>query len=425
MPKNKKRVVITGLGIVTALGNDLKTYYESLMAGRSGIKLWQNIKEDHCISKVGGDLSDFDLLGYLKHHPLNLPQMLQDPIKKVLPSRSLSVNLTAAACLQACHDADFFSTGYFSKKTHILAGHNIANQFEYVTSFDHFHQRAFDSGSVLQLKDDGILALINYVLQWDGTSFSVTGACASSNMALFYALDLIRRGQVKSVLVSGASNDLSPIVLDAWAMFGAISTKSFNDCPSDASRPFDARREGFVPSHGAAAVVLEDFTFAKKRGAQIYGELLGASSCMNASRLPKPYLNGLVQSMTEALQDAGVAPDQVDYINAHATSTPLGDELEVAAIKEVFGKHSYKIPVNSTKSMLGHCLTAAGATELVATVLQLNHHAVHPTINQNEKDPALDLNFVPNEAISHKMNLALSNNFGFGGYNSSIIIGKL
>jgi 3-oxoacyl-(acyl-carrier-protein) synthase len=185
------------------------------------------------------------------------------------------------------------------------------------------------------------------------------------------------------------------------------------------------RREGFVPSEGAGALVLETLAGARRRGARIHAEVLGAAAAADASRLPKPDLGGQVRAIQAALQDARVAPEQIDYVDAHATSTPLGDAVEVAAIKAALGARAYQVPVNSTKSMIGHCLTSAGIVELVATILQVENHTVHPTINQEEPDPALGLDFVPNVSRPHRIEFAISNAFGFGGLNSCVVVGRV
>jgi 3-oxoacyl-(acyl-carrier-protein) synthase len=229
---------------------------------------------------------------------------------------------------------------------------------------------------------------------------------------------------VDAVMVTGASNDLDPPSLHSWVIIEALAFRSFNDEPERASRPFDALREGFVPSQGAAAVVLETLHGARGRGARIRAEILGAAAASDASRLTKPDRNGQVRAMRGALDDARVRPEEVDYVNAHATSTPLGDAVEVAALKEVLGEHAYRVPVNATKSMLGHCLSSAGLVELVATVLQMENGVLHPTINQERKDPELDLDFVPNQARPARIDVAISNGFGFGGLNSCIVVGR-
>jgi len=261
------------------------------------------------------------------------------------------------------------------------------------------------------------------LLEARGPAFTVGGACASGNLAMMAGLDLLRAGRADAVVVSGSPIELEPLALHGWALLDALSFHSFNDAPERASRPFDRLREGFVPSEGAGALVLETLDSARRRGAAIHAEVLGASSVSDACRLTKPDLDGQRRAMELALADAAVTPSDIDYVNAHATSTPLGDAVEVAAIKTVFGERAREIPVNSTKSMTGHCLCAAGVIELIATIVQMQRGFVHPTINQEEPDPALDLDFVPNRAREARIVRAMSNSFGFGGLNSSVIVG--
>jgi 3-oxoacyl-(acyl-carrier-protein) synthase len=216
---------------------------------------------------------------------------------------------------------------------------------------------------------------------------------------------------------------MQPAYLQSWAMMDAISWKSFNDEPARASRPFDRLREGFVPSEGAGAVVLETLASARGRGARIRAELIGAASTSDAARPTRPSRDGQARVMRAALHDARVSPDQIDYVNAHATSSPLGDAVEVAALKSVFRDRAAKVPVNSTKSLVGHCVTSSGLIDFVATVLQMENGFVHPTINQEEPDPDLGLDFVPNQARDHRIDFAISNAFGFGGLNACVVIG--
>jgi 3-oxoacyl-(acyl-carrier-protein) synthase len=214
------------------------------------------------------------------------------------------------------------------------------------------------------------------------------------------------------------------VALQSLALLGALSIGTFDDEPWRASRPFDKRREGFVPGGGAGAVVLETLKGARNRGAPILAEILGGSSCCDASALTKPNLDGEVRAMRGALEDAGINAEQVQYVNAHATSTPLGDQIEVQAIKTVLGDRAHRIPVNSTKSMTGHCLTAAGLVELVATIMEMQNGILHPTINLEEPDPELDLDFVPNQARECRFDIGISNGFGFGGLNTTIVVGR-
>ncbi len=424
-----RRVVITGLGVVTTVGETTAEFHAGLVAGRSGITRWKRMDERIC-SKIGGDLGDFDLEAHLARAGARYPEELRRRARKLLRATPLSGRVTAAAALQAFADAGLAGdagpgTIEPERIGHVLGGHNLTTNYlcENVRTLDD-EPDFIDPLIGLMSLDTDVLSVASELLTLRGPSFTVGGACASGNLAVLGGLDLVRAGRVRAVVVSGATVDCDPVTLHGWAMLDALSFKSFNDAPERASRPFDARREGFVPSQGAGALVLETLASARARGARIRAEVLGASSASDASRLTKPNEDGQVRAIRAALADARVDPERVDYVNAHATSTPLGDAVEVAAIKTVLGDRARRIPVNSTKSMVGHCLAAAGVVELVATVLQMENDVVHPTINQEEKDPELDLDFVPNEARAHRIEIAISNSFGFGGLNSCVVVGR-
>jgi 3-oxoacyl-(acyl-carrier-protein) synthase len=304
-----------------------------------------------------------------------------------------------------------------------MAGHNVNGNYIYQTGKAFQEEPEFiDPLYGMMAGDTDVLSLGSDLLELRGPSFTVGGACASGNLALMTAVDLLRAGRADAVLVSAPSNDLDPPSIHAWMILDALSFRSFNDQPERASRPFDARREGFVPSQGAGAVVLETLAGARARGARIRAEVAGVAAASDGSRQTRPDRGGQVRAMRGALEDARIPADEVDYVNAHATSTPLGDAVEVAAIKDLFGARARQLAVNATKSMLGHCLSAAGIVELVATVLQLEHQVLHPTINLEEPDPELDLDFVPNQAREARLTVALSNAFGFGGLNSCAVV---
>lgn len=420
-----RRVVVTGMGLVTTMGDTLDAYRDSLAAGRSGITRWKQ-QDERIYSKIGGDLSDFDFRAHLESVGARYPTELVERAAKLLRVTPLAGRITAAAALAAFVDAGLPDSRLEPERFgHVMAGHNLNS--DYVIENLQVLQEEPDYIDPLfgmLFLDTDVLSVISELLTLKGPSSAVAGACASSNLALLTALDLIRAGRADAVVVSGAALALTPLVLQGWAIIDALSYQSFNDDPARASRPFDALREGFVPAEGAGVLVLESLASARARGARIHAEILGASASSDASRLTRPDLQGQVRAIRGALNDARINPEQVDYVNAHATSTPLGDAVEVAAIKAVFGDHAYRIPVNSTKSMLGHCLTAAAAVELIATILQMQYGFVHPTINQEEKDPELDLDFVPNEARDYRIDVAISNSFGFGGLNSCVVVGQ-
>lgn len=420
------------MGIVSPIGESVDAARQSLLAGRSGITRWKE-ESAASYSKIGGDLGEFDLKAHLACIGQTYPPSMVKRAYKLLRRSPLSTRLTAAAAMQAVTDAKLCPSGNGLTESaaitptrfgHLLAGHNLHSPYIYQNVIQHHHEpEHIDPLYGIMYLDTDVLAVISELLNLQGPNQSVGGACASGNLALLTALDQLRAGRADAILVSGGASPIGPVTRQGWAMLGALSMQSFNDRPQEASRPFDAQREGFVPSEAAAAIVLETEASASARGAHIYATLLGASSACNVSRLPHPDPAAQARVMREALADAGLQPEQINYINAHATSTPAGDVAEVAAIKTVLGDHAYRIPVNATKSMVGHCLTSAAIVELVATVIQMQHGFVHPTINLTDPDPALDLDFVPGTARAHQIEYALSNAFGFGGLNASVVVG--
>jgi len=420
------RVVITGMGVVSVVGDSPEAFFASLIAGRSGISHWKRPCDDRQYSLIGGDLSDFDLREHLARVGGSYPAEQVRCCLSLMRAAPRVTSLVAAAALQAWHDAGALAGVAPERIGHVLAGHNL-NAGYIMDNGRTFYEDEPDFIEPLFwlfALDTDVLSATSELLGIRGPSWTVCGACASGNLAVVAAVDRLRGGRADAMLVTGAPIELEPVALHGWALLDAISIRSFNDQPERASRPFDARREGFVPSEGAAALVLEPLDQAMRRGATIHGEVLGVSSTSDASRLTRPDLDGQRRAMQLALDDAGVSPAAVDYVNAHATSTPLGDAVEVAAIKAALGPRAREIPVNATKSMVGHCLSAAGTVELVATLLQMANHTVHPTINLEHPDPELDLDFVPNQARGASIDLALSNSFGFGGLNSCVVLGR-
>jgi 3-oxoacyl-(acyl-carrier-protein) synthase len=425
--EDRQRVVITGMGVVTVVGDSPASFHDALVAGRSGITQWKRPRDERHYSRIGGDLSDFDLAAHFERRAASYPEALVKRCRSLTRAAPLVPRLVAAAALQAYVDAGL-PDGIAPERTgHVLGGHNL-NAGYIIDNSLIFHQDEPDYIEPLfglHSLDTDVLSATSELLTLKGPSFTVGGACASGNLALMTAVDLLRAGRADAMLVSGAPIELEPVALHGWALLEAISTRSFNDEPHRASRPFDALREGFVPSEGAGALLLETLASARARGARVQGELLGAAATSDACRLTRPDLHGQQNAMRLSLEDARITPDQVGYINAHATSTPLGDIVEVAAIKGALGRRAQEIPVNSTKSMIGHCLCAAAVIEVVATLMQQRHDVVHPTINQEQPDPELDLDFVPNQAREAHFDVALSNSFGFGGINSCVVLGRL
>lgn len=426
MREERQRVVVTGMGVVTVLGQSTRDLLASLLAGRSGITRWKKPMDARLYCKIGGDMSQFDLEAHLGRADLGYPPNLVSAARKLLRPTPMSGRLTLPAALQAFVEAGLTDSRIPPERFgHIMAGHNLNSNYTFEGHVTFLDEPDYIDGLFGMLSiDTDVLSVVSQLLGLKGPSFTVGGACASGNLGVMAGLDLLRAGRADAVLVTGGGVEVDPPALHAWTLIDAVSYRSFNDDPERASRPFDARREGFVPSEGSGAVVLETLAGARARGAHIHAEILGASSAADASRLTKPDREGQARAMRGALADAGVDAEGIGYVNAHATSTPLGDAVEVAALKEVFGSHAYRIPVNATKSMLGHCLSAAGVVELVATILQMKAGAVHPTINQETQDPELDLDFVPNESRVWRFDLGMSNAFGFGGLNSCVVVGR-
>ena len=423
--RDDRTAAITGLGVVTTIGETPDELFASLVAGRSGISRRTSVRDDE-YSRLLGDLSGFDLDAHLLRVGCAYPAALLDEMRRVLRTGTFSSRVTAAAAVQAAVGSGLLHSGIPADRiAHVLGGHNISARFSYDNTLAFQGEPDYiDPLHGFKTLDTDVVAVVSEVLGIEGPSFLVGNACASSNAAILAALDLLQVGRADAVVVTGALCDVDPVTLHGWAMLDAISYRSFNDEPGRASRPFDARREGFVPSHAAAAVVLEAPAGARARGAPIRGEILGGASACDASRLPTPRLAGQVRAIRNALADARVPADEVDYVNAHAASTPLGDAVEVQSLKAVFGEHARSLAVNSTKSMVGHCLGAAGMVELVATALQLEKGVLHPTINQDEPDPALGLDFVPNQPRPRDIAVAISNSFGFGGLSTCLVVGR-
>jgi len=415
------------MGAVTVVGDSPSRFYESLLAGRSGITRWKRAdRMSGCASRIGGDLSDFDLAGHLRGLGFPGGEDLGKRCLTVMRAAPRVTKLVAAAALQAHADANSLRGVPPERTAHVLAGHNL-NAGYVVENALVFHRDEPDYIEPLfglLCLDTDVLSTTSELLDLRGPSFTVGGACASGNLAVLAALDLLRAGRADAAVVSGAPIELEPVSLHGWSLIEAITTRSFNDDPARASRPFDARREGFVPSEGAGALILETLEGASGRGARIHGEILGGSATSDASHLTRPDREGQIRAMREAMDDAGIEAAEVDYVNAHATSTPMGDAVEVAAIEAALGPRARRIPVNATKSMIGHCLSAAGVLEIIATLLQTVHGRIHPTINLDHPDPELDLDFVAEGPRAASIGVAISNSFGFGGLNSSVVVGR-
>jgi len=418
MQNGTKRIVVTGMGINTALGDDLDKFYGNLVAGRSGISKWKFLDTSRVHSKVGGDLSQYDVQAKLAALVGVLPEDVHKRVRRLAKKAPFSTRMTLLCATDAYRDAGLNKNVDPYRVAVIVAGHNLHNNllFENIARFA-AEPEYIDSMLSLHGLDTDVAASIGEGLGFFGPLYTVGGACASANIGLRHAIDEIRYHDNDVVLVAGAPLDFSPIDLHAMAIMGAISYQSFNEQPERASRPYDKAREGFIPSHGTGVLVLEDMEHAMRRNARIYAEILGVVTASDGCHLPSPSVEGQTRTMSLLLRTTGVAPEQVDYINAHATSTQLGDVTEIHSIKQVFGDHAYRLKVNATKSMLGHTCWSAPVVETVASLLQMSRGTLHPSVNIDDIDPEVDLDVCANHSVEYPVKYLMKNSFGFGGIN--------
>jgi 3-oxoacyl-[acyl-carrier-protein] synthase II len=407
-----KRVAITGVGVVSPVGNDAQSTWESAVAGRSGIGEIQAFDTDGFDVKIAGEVKDLDTTG------LASPKDVKRLDRNVL--------FALGAAKEALGDAGV--NGYNPERVGIVVGCCIGGFNELMRQHDILRDRGPDRVSpnflpnILVDSPSGQLAI---ELGIRGPNYAVVSACATGSHAIGEAAELISNGHADAVLAGGTEGCIHPLILAGFSNMRGLA--SGNGDPTKASRPFDATRQGFVMAEGAGVVMLEDLETAQKRGARVYAEVLsyGASNDAYHMAAPDPASVGVVEMMRNALERGGVTPEDVDYINAHGTSTPLGDLAETKAIKEVFGDHAYELAVSSTKSVMGHTFGAAGAIEAIMCALAVHHGVIPPTINYENPDPECDLDYVPNEAREADVRVALSNAMGLGGHNGCVLVGRV
>jgi 3-oxoacyl-[acyl-carrier-protein] synthase II len=405
-------VAITGLGAVTPLGNDARSTWEAAVAGRSGIDFIRAFDASGYPVKVAAEVKDFDPTG------LAPPKEVRRTERNVL--------LALAAAREAVDDAGL--TDFDPDRVGIVFGSAIGGVIGIVEQAEVLRDRGPDRispffiPSVLVDCASGQLAIS---LGIRGPNYAPVSACATGSHAVGEAAEQIRRGDVDAVLAGGTEACIHPIILAGFIAMRGLAAE--DEHPPRASRPFDATRAGFVMGEGACVLLLEDMDRARARGADIYAEVLGYGASNDAHHLaqPEPEATGVAQMMRSALARAGVDPERVGYVNAHGTSTPLGDAAETRAIKQVFGDHAYRLAVSSTKSVTGHCFGAAGAIESMMCALALKHQVLPPTINYEHPDPECDLDYVPNEARDAELDVALSNAMGLGGHNGCVLLGRV
>jgi 3-oxoacyl-[acyl-carrier-protein] synthase II len=407
------RVVITGLGAVTPVGNTAEEFWSSLIEGRSGIGPITRFDTTGYPTRIAGELKGFDSLKYVD----------KKDDRKLDPYLKYAV----ACAVMAMEDAALKVDQVDATRFGVLVGSGIGGITTLLESHNVLNAKGPDRVSpffIPMLIINMASGLISMRLGARGPNSSVVTACATGNHAIGDAMKIIQRGDADVMIAGGAEAIIIPLTIAGFCQMKAMSTR--NDEPTRASRPFEAARDGFVCGEGGGLVVLESVDHAVKRGARIYAEVSGYGMTGDAHHMtaPDPEGDGAARAMAAALRDADVEPTAVGYINAHGTSTPYNDKFETLAIKRVFGEHARKLAVSSTKSMTGHLLGAAGGVEAIATALALHHGILPPTINYETPDPECDLDYVPNHARKQDVEVALSNAFGFGGTNATLVLRK-
>lgn len=406
----KRRVVVTGLGLITPLGIGVQASWETLVAGRSGIGRITAFDSSDLPVHIAGEVKGFDPAPYIE--------------AKEIKKMDRFIHFALAASTMAVEDAGLVVTPENAEQVGVIIGAGMGG----LPAIEHYHKTYLEKGHrritpffIPMLIINLASGQVSIKFGAKGPNSAVSTACATGSHAIGDAFKIIQRGDAEAMITGGTESVITPMAVGGFAVMKALSTR--NDEPERASRPFDADRDGFVMGEGAGVLVLESLEHALSRGARIHAEITGYGMSSDAYHIttPAPGGEGAASCMTRALKDAGVAPDAVDYINAHGTSTKYGDEIETAAIKKVFGGHAYRLTVSSTKSMTGHLLGAAGGVEAVVSVLAIRHSTVPPTINLENPDPECDLDYAPNAARERRVDYALSNSFGFGGTNACLL----
>ncbi len=410
----RRRVVITGMGTLNPLGNDVATYWTGLLAGRSGAAEITAYDASNEVVRIAAEVKGFDPVAILG--------------SKQVKRTDRFTQLTMAAADEAIADAGLaFQENDTNQRVAVIIGTGIGGVGTLLAGYDTMQARGARRVSALMVPmmmpnaGAGEIA-IRYGLH--GLAMSLNSACATGTNAIGEGAERIRRGAADVAICGGGESVMHPLTAAALSNMGAVSCR--NDDPQRASRPFDADRDGFVIGEGAGVLILESLEHAQGRGAHIYAEVLGYGVSCDAFHITAPDEDGIgaARSMQAALDDADLQSREIEYINAHGTSTPLNDPMETRAIRSVFGQYAYDVPISSTKSMIGHLMGAAGAVEAIACVKTLETGVIHPTINYERPDPECDLDYVPNEARETHPRTALSNSFGFGGHNATLILGK-
>jgi len=408
-----RRVVVTGVGMVTPLGTGTEKSWKRLLEGRSGIRRITQFDSSGFQCQIAGEVPDFEI----------------DQFVEIKEQKKMDrfIHLGLAAAIMAVEDSGLKITEKNAERVGVVVGSGIGGLY----SIEYYHSVVLEKGPkkispffIPMLIINLASGQISMRFGMKGPNSSVATACASGTHSIGDAFRIIQRGNADAMVAGGTESVITPLGVGGFTAMKALSTR--NDEPEKASRPFDRDRDGFVMGEGAGILVLEEMEHALKRGAKIYAEIIGYGMTGDAYHLtaPSPGGEGAARCMQAALKDSGISPEEVNYINAHGTSTKYNDELETAAIKKIFGPHAYRLAVSSTKSMTGHLLGASGGVEGVICVLSIFNKIVPPTVNLENPDPECDLDYVPHKARALDVNVAMSNSFGFGGTNASIVFRK-
>ena len=422
-----ERVVISGMAINTPLGDGLDGFLDALLAGKSAVSRWKGIDVSRCYSKIGADLSDYDIAGKLRRLEGATDARAWNRARRLIGKVPWTTRLSILMSLDAFRDGQAFGPAIDRDRVAtIIAGHNINSNYQYENRVQYAEEPDFiDALLALSGLDTDHAGCVSEVLGLRGPAYTLGAACASGNSALRAAVDEVRHHDADMAIVVGAVLDLAPVDLHSMCLMGAIAFQSFNDRPTAASRPWDTKREGFVPAHGGGALLVERLSSAQARGAKIYAEILGVEANSDGNHLPQPSEEGQARLMKRLLDKCGLPPERIDYISAHATSTPLGDLTEIRSIKRVFAEHAYRLKINAPKSLLGHTCWAAPIVETVAAVLQMRAGKLHPSTSIEELDPEVDLDVCRGTtAIDWPVRTLMKNSFGFGGINCVSILSR-
>jgi 3-oxoacyl-[acyl-carrier-protein] synthase II len=407
-----QRVVVTGMGAVTPIGTGVEAFWNSLLEGKNGISMIESFDTSQYTTHIAGAIKDFNPEDYMD--------------KREARRMDRFVQLAVAASILALKDANFnVREDADPDRVGVYVGSGIGG----LSTWEEQHKILLEKGPkrvspffIPMMIANMASGQISMIAGAKGPNSTAVTACATGTHSIGDSFKLIQRGDADAMICGGSEAPITPTGLAGFGALRAMSTR--NDEPHKASRPFDTGRDGFVMGEGSGILILESLEHAEKRGAKIYAEIVGYGMSGDAHHMTEPDPNGAARCMVKAIKDAGIELTDVDYINAHGTSTPVGDISETTAIKKAFGEHAYKLAVSSTKSMTGHLLGAAGGIEAVICGLTLKHGVIAPTINLDDQDPECDLDYVPNTKREADVRIALSNSFGFGGHNATIILKK-